>query len=157
MNCIVWCKPNPAIPIWTFCIPVHFISSLLQLPPPLRLLPFQPPDITSIMIPLDPRGGGGVLATLFLCLAPSVLAHGDHGHNVPEGSAVSEDPIVCCCQTLYLDGGLIRGIGLDIMDSYDSDGVRVWYHLSVGYGSGGMLCFLVSRGDRRQLLTWVMV
>lgn len=86
-------------PFGHFASPVHFISSLLQLPPPLPLPSFQPPDMTSIMIPLDPRRGG-VLATLFLCLAPSVLAHGDHGHNVPEGSAVSEDPIVCCCQTL---------------------------------------------------------
>lgn len=32
-------------------------------------------------------------------------------------------------------------IGLDIMDSHDSYGSRVWYHLSAGHGSGGM--FLV--------------
>jgi hypothetical protein len=34
----------------------------------------------------------GVLASLLL-ISP-VLAHGDHSH-VPEGSASSEDPIVC--------------------------------------------------------------
>ena len=41
--------------------------------------------------PLDPRGGGLLVASLLF--APLVLAHGDHGH-VPEGAAVSGEPLV---------------------------------------------------------------
>lgn len=41
--------------------------------------------------PVDLRGGGLLFASLLF--APLVLAHGDHG-NVPEGSAVSGEPLV---------------------------------------------------------------
>lgn len=47
-----------------------------------------------VSYPLDLRGRGALLlASLLVVFAPSVLAHGDHGH-VPEGSAVSGEPLV---------------------------------------------------------------
>lgn len=46
-----------------------------------------------VLNPLDLRGGSILLASLLVVFAPSVLAHGDHGH-VPEGSAVSGEPLV---------------------------------------------------------------
>lgn len=85
-----------------------------------------------------------MLAALFF-LVPSILAHGGH-EQVPEGSAVSEDPIVRRPFFFFLFGlGEYRltVTGLDIMDSHDSYGSRVWYHLSAGNGSGGMFLVIV--------------
>lgn len=83
-----------------------------------------------------------MLAALFF-LVPSVLAHGGH-EQVPEGSAVSEDPIVRGRSLLFGFGEYeLMVTGLDIMDSHDSYGSRVWYHLSAGHGSGGMFLVIV--------------
>lgn len=68
------------------------------------------------------------------------VAHGDHEH-VPEGSAVSEDPIVRVLTWICpeVDPPLTLGrVGLDAMDSYDSHGSIFWIDLSLGNGAGCM-------------------
>lgn len=77
-----------------------------------------------------------------LCVLVAVAAaHGGH-ENVPEGSAVSEDPIV---RVVFVEFTGTWGLlltcacsGLHAMDSYDSHGCRVRGYLPHGYGAGCM-------------------
>lgn len=104
------------------------------------------PDQTDspIMSLFDRRG-----VLLALLLASSVSAHGDH-HSLPEGTAITEDPIVCVPQGSVLSTSLVSigrltlpAIGCDIMGAYDSHGLRLWGYLPFWYDSWGMCCSFV--------------
>jgi len=88
--------------------------------------------------------------TSFICLlfATTALAHGGH-EAVPEGEAISLEPIVChttappcgvvfCNLTSGDNTNYFRNLGLHSMGSYDSYGLFFWNYLSFGYGSGCM-------------------
>lgn len=106
--------------------------------------------------------------TSFICLlfATTALAHGGH-EAVPEGEAISLEPIVChapsppsgdmfCNLTSRDNTNYFRNLGLHSMGSYDSYGLFFWNYLSFGYGSGCMFysskkipfdCYLESNAD----------
>lgn len=80
------------------------------------------------------------LWTVFVLIA-AALAHGGH-EAVPEGESISQDPIVRGTTTIFPSQKVNRLIpGLNIMDSYDSDGFGFWHNLPYGNGSRGMYYF----------------
>lgn len=81
---------------------------------------------------------------LALLLARQVSAHGGH-EAVPEGQAISADPIVSLPAFFLVLLNYLKmhfankghQTGCDVMDPYDLDGGGLRHNLSFGHGSGG--------------------
>ena len=80
----------------------------------------------------------GVLPALLL-VSPA-WAHGGH-ENVPEGEAISLEPIVrvppVSADSLGWAQLTDSTLGFDVMDSYDFDGICLWHPVPAGHGSRG--------------------
>lgn len=85
------------------------------------------------------------MLVLLLALAGGSYAHGGHTDKIPEGAAVSEDPIVCRIANLHAAQLLTCGLaGWYPLDTHPPHDHLLWHGLSCWHGVGGMSSILAA-------------